>query len=122
MQVLSCGPAINQSVLVRVHLNTAAGPKTFERPVLLCLHAALEGAQHIVLEGAKPVPLEAKPDQGVHWYGSGQYLQQWIDYLHEQEASVVAGGSAPSPTAAASVAAAPVNAAAEARQVPTAEV
>jgi hypothetical protein len=33
------------------------------------------------MEGAKHVPLEAKPDRGVHWYGSGPYLEQWVHYL-----------------------------------------
>lgn len=50
--------------------------------VLCC--AALEGAEHIVIEGAKHVPLSKQPD--VHWYGSGPYLEAWVDRLHPEGA------------------------------------
>lgn len=56
---------------------------------------ALDGAQHIVFEGAKHVPFEAKPEQGVHWYGSGDYLEQWVHYLEQPghgAAAAAAGG------------------------------
>lgn len=42
---------------------------------------ALEGAEHIVMEGAKHVPLGKQKEEG-HWYGSGPYLEQWISVLH----------------------------------------
>ena len=50
--------------------------------------AALEGADHIVLEGAKHTPLETK--DGSHWYGSGPYLDTWVDYLQPPAAEVAA--------------------------------
>lgn len=51
---------------------------------------ALDGAHHIVMEGAKHVPLEAKPEQGVHWYGSGPYLEQWVHFLQHSGGSEAA--------------------------------
>jgi hypothetical protein len=63
--------------------------------LLLLVCAALDGADHIVMEGAKHVPLEAKPEQGVHWYGSGPYLEQWVHYLqHDAGAKANAAGEA----------------------------
>jgi len=67
---------------------------------------ALDGAHQLVLEGARHVPIEAKPQQGIHWYGSGRYLQQWVDWLQEEEAGLVARASSLSavpPTAATKV-------------------
>lgn len=56
---------------------------------------ALDGAEHIVMEGAKHVPLESKPDKGIHWYGSGPYLEEWINVLHPdgKEAAFTASSS-----------------------------
>lgn len=53
--------------------------------------AALEGAEHIVMEGAKHVPLNNKPD--VHWYGSGPYLEEWISYLHPAESAALSSNA-----------------------------
>jgi hypothetical protein len=55
--------------------------------------AALEGAEHIVMEGAKHVPLGNKADKDVHWYGSGPYLEQWINVLHPENAAATVGSS-----------------------------
>lgn len=75
------------SVLLLVQLATRLRSCTPTPHTLACLLAALDGAQHLLLEGAKHVPIEAKPDQNVHWYGSGDYLEQWIDYLHPPHGS-----------------------------------
>jgi hypothetical protein len=56
----------------------------------LC-HAALEGAEHIVFEGAKHVPLD-KPEKG-HWYGSGPYLEEWIGVLHPEASALTSSSS-----------------------------
>jgi hypothetical protein len=39
------------------------------------------------MEGAKHVPLQNKPDKDGHWYGSGPYLEQWINVLHPEIAA-----------------------------------
>jgi hypothetical protein len=39
---------------------------------------ALDGATHILLEGAKHVPIE----KGGDWYGAGRFLEEWVHYLH----------------------------------------
>jgi len=47
------------------------------------------------MEGAKHVPLGSKPAQGIHWYGSGPYLEEWINVLHPdgKEAALTASSS-----------------------------
>jgi hypothetical protein len=66
--------------------------------VLCC--AALDGAHHIVMEGAKHVPLEAKPEQGVHWYGSGPFLEQWVHFLQHDSSPGAAAASGEAAAAA----------------------
>jgi hypothetical protein len=41
--------------------------------------AALEGADQILLEGARHVPMDEK--NGQKWYGSDEYLAYWEKYL-----------------------------------------
>ncbi|KAF6260349.1 hypothetical protein COO60DRAFT_1700352 [Scenedesmus sp. NREL 46B-D3] len=55
---------------------------------------ALDGAHHIVMEGARHVPLEVKPEQDVHWYGSGPYLEQWVHWLQHDGSSQAAAAQA----------------------------
>ncbi|KAF8073174.1 SPL4 [Scenedesmus sp. PABB004] len=59
---------------------------------------ALEGAEHIELNGAAHVPVGVP--EGADWYGSGQYLESWVDYLHESAAPAVRGSSGPPAEAA----------------------
>lgn len=61
------------------HLPTYADSSCFMHVSLL--PPALDGAEHILLEGARHVPLEER--KGQLWYGSGDYLESWVQYLQD---------------------------------------
>jgi hypothetical protein len=74
-----CAILLSFHRILAAHAFSTLHPAVLPPVCIAC--AALDGAHHIVMEGAKHVPLEAKPEQGVHWYGSGPYLEQWVDFL-----------------------------------------
>ena len=51
------------------------------------MHAALDGAELVELEGVQHVPMQARPDEGVHWYGTGPALESWVHWLQEGSSS-----------------------------------